>query len=578
MERKQYSDYELLSLLEENGYAVTYTNLCILKESLAKGEITLDDEDPEKKEYDEHVKKVNDKLMGRAISEAAEEEVPAEETEEPVEGEEVPQEVGQQPAASVVMTPDGAVSAENALGVSVAVDPTKTVQISVMEAAPAEEVPAEGEIPVEQQPVEGEGEAVQPRISIEMPVDGSMAISDYNKQVVVDAQGNLQANICENTKYKNFIPYREFNKENHLLESFLIEDCGFSSKEYSLLSEDVKVDSLKEILSSLLKSLEEKLVSIDTSIADRSRGDVKQLKELPEIQNAVTKLEAMLERDENTTPVYAKAVEIVIRALLNVNKYSAEFKEAYRNKKTVLIMKYQALILSIVSSISYLLSVLVDYRGGNMTVVSGAEINLDIGPLKALNDFNKSVESGEFKRSITDVTTVREFFLEVPTDKMSTILEATDYIPMIIDGVKSIYNNLDNNGKLVNLIYKAVGVVVLILSLRDAFYTFINMKTKLSDMLGNIKLFANSGENGGVLSKLSQFAYKFKNDAEFSDKLAKNEIESENRQVVNQVRDVKTQSMSLASSEEKSNDRAALGSQQPVTPSVPSISDFSLDF
>ena len=70
-----------------------------------------------------------------------------------------------------------------------------------------------------------------------------------------------------------------------------------------------------------------------------------------------------------------------------------------------------------------------------MTVVSGAEINLDIGPLKALNDFNKSVESGEFKRSITDVTTVREFFLEVPTDKMSTILEATDYIPMIIGGI-----------------------------------------------------------------------------------------------------------------------------------------------
>ena len=58
-------------------------------------------------------------------------------------------------------------------------------------------------------------------------------------------------------------------------------------KEY-ILTEDTKVDSVREIRSNFL-IIEEKL-SIDTTSADRSRGDIKQLKELPALQDAITQL------------------------------------------------------------------------------------------------------------------------------------------------------------------------------------------------------------------------------------------------------------------------------------------------
>ena len=92
--------------------------------------------------------------------------------------------------------------------------------------------------------------------------------------------------------------------------------------------------------------MRKRLYSVDTTCADRSRGDVKQLKELQPIQDSLTQLEALLERSEEAQPECKQAVSIIIKAILYLNQYSAVFKEAYRNK-TVMILKYQSVILSI---------------------------------------------------------------------------------------------------------------------------------------------------------------------------------------------------------------------------------------
>lgn len=469
MNKKEYSDAELLSLLEEAGYAVTYTNLKKLREGVKNGSIEVEDS-----------------------------------------------------------------------------------------AIPDEE------------------SSIEPKAQVLVDPNGSLTINSGSAEIISTPDGGIQANLYEaaRVKYKNFIPFKKSQSADNLLESFLVEDCDMNTNEVILLREDTKVESLKKILSSLLKSLEGKLGALDTSIADRSRGEVTKIKELPEIQDAVTKLEAIFERDENATNESVKAIEIIIRSLLNLNKFAPEFKEAYRNKKTVLIMKYQSLILSVISAISYLLSTAIVYTGNNIAADSTANINLEYGPLLALSNFNKSVETGEFKKSISDVAMVREFYLEVPTETMSVVMEANDYISMIVNGVKNIYSNLDNNGKLANLVYKAAGMSVLVLSLRDALYTLANAKTSISDMLGNIKLFSNTNSKGGVLAKLSQFATSFKNDSEFADNIAKREISTENRTIANDVREINSQESAMQVGTEPTSMPVQSNVQKPD----PSTNNYSFDF
>ena len=327
-------------------------------------------------------------------------------------------------------------------------------------------------------------------------------------------------------------------RANEFLKLFLTEECGMSLNEYDQLTNENKIESVKEIALQLLSVIQEKVANVDASSADRSRGDIKLLRELPILQDAITQLESLIERDENAIPEYSRAVGIIIKSILYINQYSNVFKDAYRNKKTLMILKYESLILSLISSVSYIISTIVDYKANYLTLKRNAEGLMNFAPLMSLEAFIGSVDSGEFKIVANDTTTLREYYLEVPVETMSTILEATDYLPMIVSGVKEIYQSVVGNGKLTNLIYKAVGVVILLFSLRDTFYSLSKMRTKVSEMVAGIQNFAGINDGGNVLQKLSQFSNRFKTDAENGSEMSRREIEDENRKLLNQVKRV----------------------------------------
>ena len=327
-------------------------------------------------------------------------------------------------------------------------------------------------------------------------------------------------------------------RANEFLKLFLTEECGMSLNEYDQLTNENKIESVKEIALQLLSVIQTKVADVDASSADRSRGDIKLLRELPVLQDAITQLESLIERDENAIPEYSRAVGIIIKSILYINQYSNVFKDAYRNKKTLMILKYESLILSLISSVSYVISTIVDYKANYLTLKRNVEGLMNFAPLMSLEAFIRSVDSGEFKIVSNDTTMLREYYLEVPVETMSTILEATDYLPMIVNGVKEIYQSVVGNGKLTNLIYKAVGVVILLFSLRDTFYALSRMKTKVSEMVAGIQNFAGINDGGNVLQKLSQFSNRFKTDAESGSEMSRREIEDENRKLLNQVKRV----------------------------------------
>lgn len=424
------------------------------------------------------------------------------------------------------------------------------------------EEPVEEEAPVEEAPVE-------PAVSVNMSADGSMEVKNNGKIVVTDGKGNVSISLAERLNPA---------KTERLLKSFLTEDCGMLAEEFDMLTEETKVESVKEIAIRILQNVEDKISNIDTSTADRSRGDIKQLRELQTIQDVITQLEAVLERDDNALPEYSDAVNTIIKSILYINQFSQVFKDAYRNKKTVMILKYESLILSIISSISYLLATIIDYNSGDIRVKKTAQDISGFAPLQSLKAFVNSVNSGEFKTVTRDATIVREYYLEIPVETMSTILEANDYIPMIVDGVKNIYTTLvgENGGKLTNLLYKAAGYIVLLFSLRETFYTLFKMKTKVSDMVGQIQNFAGLNNGGNILNKLTHFASKFKTDAEFGSDISKREIEDENKKMLSQVRSLQAgAAMKRASDDEDVVSSVSGISSQEV---IPGDDTFGFDF
>ena len=242
-----------------------------------------------------------------------------------------------------------------------------------------------------------------------------------------------------------------------------------------------------------------------------------------------------------------------------LNQYSMQFKEAYRDNKTLLVLKYQSLVMSIFSATSYLISVMIDFSAGDIELKKNPRYE-EIAPIRTLKEFNRSVERGEFRSTIKQVTTMREHFNEVELDD-DVLLEASDILSVVITGIQGL---VGNNRKLIDFAYKAAGIVTLLMSLREIFYMYYRSKTKLKDVLDTVDTFANASSSGmGALAKLNKFAGKFIVDAEESSKLAQRDIESENRTIAKEIKSIPAR---------------ALQDEEPSQPSVASDDGFDLGF
>lgn len=311
--------------------------------------------------------------------------------------------------------------------------------------------------------------------------------------------------------------------------------------EGSVINEDTKAATLKETISTILKSISEKIASLDLDFINKTSGDVKRLHGVEGIYDSVYHLETLVDKALNKVdPVIVDAVQQISTTFFYLNQYSAQFKDAYRNKKTAVILKYQSLVLSIISATSYLISVLVDFSTGDITLKNNIKFEY-IAPLKALKEFNQSAKSGEFRTMLRDVQVVRESFNENYADgkvlQENVINEgAMDVVSTIIGGLKNFYGNLDRGGKMTGVLYRAAGFVATIFSVREVLYTLSNMKSKARDLMDMLSVFGNpNGLSGSLFNKLSSFANKFKVEAEYANDMAKRDISTEDRTIIRDI-------------------------------------------
>jgi hypothetical protein len=340
---------------------------------------------------------------------------------------------------------------------------------------------------------------------------------------------------------------------SEILQELLSEENLISPQEYSLLTEEAKTSTIREIAMRVLDIVRERIEVLDTTPVDRSSGDIKQVKDFSFLQEAIEKIEDLIDAAESrVTPELVNYLKQIERAILHLNSLAPQFKEAYRQKKTLLILKYQSLILSIFSSVSYLISVMLDFSEGEPKLIEKPEYQ-EIAPLKTIKEFNESVERGDFRDIFKSIQTMREYVNEVGEDKI--IMESSDILPMIIGGIKTLYDNFVGDGNLTQLLYKISGIIALILSLREVIYSFFRARVKFSEIFDNIKSFVGGmGGNTGLFSKLQSFGNKFVVDAEESTNIARREISDENRDIAKTLRTVSSKPEPVAAAAAPSQD------------------------
>jgi hypothetical protein len=330
------------------------------------------------------------------------------------------------------------------------------------------------------------------------------------------------------------------NMAREVMKYYLLEEKVFNEMELSLMGTDSVNDSILGVAKAILGSIVGRSSSLDTESIDASKGDVKQLPNLDSLQDAINKLESIAEsQSDKVEPELVRYLKEIERCLMNLNRFSIDFRDAYKNKKTLLILKYQSLVMSVFSALSYLISVMIDFSTGRVGLRKDQDYE-EIAPVKAIFDFNRSVERGDFKKTLKDVSLMRESFDEF-AGKESGLTEGYDLSSILMDGIKTVYSALSDNPKLMEFLYKAAGIITLLVSLREVFYMFFKAKTKVEEVIGHIDNFsqATSGRaSASAVAKLNNFSQKFTQDAEESTRMARREIETENRELGSEVKEI----------------------------------------
>jgi hypothetical protein len=356
-----------------------------------------------------------------------------------------------------------------------------------------------------------------------------------------------------------------------VIKYYLLENKVFNEKELSLLSTDSVNDSIRAVARAILGAIVEKSESLGTEPIDKSKGDVKQLPNLDSLQDAINKLESIVDMSgEEVDPELVRYLKEVERCLMNLNRFSIDFREAYKSRKTLLVLKYQSLVMSVFSAVSYIISVMIDFSTGKVKLKSDQK-HEEIAPLRAIFEFNRSVERGDFKKTLRDVSLMRESFTEVTKEQLE-LLEGYDLSSIMMDGIKTVYNAFSGNPKLMEFLYKAAGIITLLVSLREVFYMLFKAKTKVEEIVGHIDNFAQASTgraSASAVAKLNSFSQRFAQDAEEATAMARREIEDENRDLGTEVKQIPQR---LASASEEQIEAEEQRAEEAVD------SGFSLDF
>ena len=334
---------------------------------------------------------------------------------------------------------------------------------------------------------------------------------------------------------RNLTEELNMHRSDKLMTKYLIEN-GMDFHAVEMLTESNKTAAVSDIATAILNTVSEKIKGLDLVPIFKSKGDIKNFINLNELQEAIQTLES-LAAEYNLTEL-KPYVDKIVQAMLNINKLANDYKDAFRNKKVLLMTHYVGIVQTIIACTAYLISVTCDVSvSGEINPKPAIKID-DLLYFTALDNFNHQAGTNGFKAMARDVSMMRECYTELSVEELHMITEAEDMVTTLVNGAKDMLTKLkssvDGNGMLSRLLYKASGVIMLILSLRDSFYTTFRLGTPIGEIVNYISTFVKS-QMVGSGNRINNFSKYFSTAVEAASDAAEDDIIDEDRAVVKSV-------------------------------------------
>lgn len=274
------------------------------------------------------------------------------------------------------------------------------------------------------------------------------------------------------------------------------------------IDEEDKSNVLASLTSKLYDNIVNKVDDIDFGTIPKSEGDIEKIENYEELCACIQTIRGLLVEYRQS----AKPIDIIVSAINNCKQRKEMFEKAYRYKVELPVVMYSTIVLSIVSSVSFLISTCIDYI---------KEPNAD--------DFQIVLDKTAFNKSKDNLLFKNLEKFNIACDR-GQIDETIDYV------IKKNIKNL--TGMSFGIIASGAIVSVIVLNIipiiRELIFFFYYSRTKMSDYLeiqsNLLKMNVYNLENNEAIPKKdkTQIIKKQNKIADFLQKLA-NKISIDNK-------------------------------------------------
>lgn len=254
---------------------------------------------------------------------------------------------------------------------------------------------------------------------------------------------------------------------DQLLEDLLVKDKNHSWSTYRLmnLDEDKKTKLTDKVVTKLFNDIKNKMLSVDYSFVDATKGDIYKLKNYNTIENAISYLYKIYNMNINSKNFvdFKTAIDELSLTFSILKKYNSQFKLGFKLTNPVVVYLYDSVVVALIQSLSFIISQSVEFVKDN--------INLYKPNIKISNNIlkNNNVKSLILFNNLERTSNLSKFFKESQQFKENVFTDFTKFL-----------SKANAFQKIITII-GSTGLVLYII--RTLVYCFYNARVRLSQYL-----------------------------------------------------------------------------------------------
>ena len=323
-----------------------------------------------------------------------------------------------------------------------------------------------------------------------------------------------------------------------LLNEFLTESNDGILNESSEMTQGDKVSAVAVILEKIFNPIRSIVAGIDLSFIHKTRGDFFRLPESDNIDNIIMYLtKAIKNSNSPMKKIVEKDISIVAHAIMCIQDLKYNFELAYKNRQTLLISLYAFVVVSIIYATSHIVSSAAEIDPSSGSVLIKDTIDYESSNyITALKFFNENTNSGNFKKQLKDVLTLKEYINE---SGVVGVINSVDVGKLIVNGFNKLASVLKDKQ---NIGFKVIGVVIILLAIREIVFTLNNSRVSIKSILQNLNIF-DGFLSGKRMDNSDYETYRRTSnvlnvDIDDSSKMASRELGMDDRRIKKDIDDV----------------------------------------